>query len=112
MCRSDSLNIITDSISELAKTSFGTALDSVVLYGSYARGDQNEESDIDIMVLADVPAHELTAYKKEFVKLTSALGLEYDVVITVTLKDSATFNRYYSVMPFYQNVLKEGIKIA
>ncbi len=112
MCSAEILDMITGKVSALAKTVFGTMLDSVVLYGSYARGEQTEESDIDMMVLADVPAESLSAYKKDFIKLSSSLGLEHDVVVTVTLKDRATFNKYFSVMPFYRNVLEEGIKIA
>lgn len=27
----------------------------VLLYGSYARGDYNEKSDVDIMILVDMP---------------------------------------------------------
>lgn len=33
------------------QTLYGERLHGVVLYGSYARGDYDEESDIDLMVL-------------------------------------------------------------
>ena len=82
------------------------------LFGSYARGEQTAESDIDVMVLADVSREELSSYKKPFVLLASELGLCYDIVVTVTLKDTETFNKYSEVVPFYANVKKEGIKIA
>jgi uncharacterized protein len=32
----------------------GEKLEKVILFGSYARGDYDEESDIDIMVIADI----------------------------------------------------------
>ena len=83
-----------------------------MLYGSYARGEETSESDIDIMVLANVPKEDLSKYKKSFISLTSKLGLMHDVVITVTLKDTETFNRYIDAVPFYSNVKKVGIKIA
>ena len=64
------------------------------------------------MVLADVPKEDLFRYKKPFNRLSSRLGLEYDTLITITLKDTATFRKYLGVLPFYQAVQKEGIAIA
>lgn len=82
------------------------------MYGSYARVEQTHESDIDIMVLANVPREELSFYKKPFIHLTSELGLLRDVVVTVTLKNAETFNKYLESVPFYANVKEEGIRIA
>ncbi len=112
MCTRNQLFIITDSIAKEAKAVFSNKLDAVILYGSYARGEETSESDIDIMVLADVPKEALSDYKKTFIALSSELGLMYDIVITVTLKDTETFNRYIDAVPFYSNVNKEGIRIA
>lgn len=64
------------------------------------------------MVLANVPKEDLSKYKKSFISLTSELSLMHDIVITVTLKDTETFNSYIDAVPFYGNVKKEGIKIA
>lgn len=112
MCTKNQLYDITDRIAKAARSVFADKLNAVILYGSYARGDETSESDIDIMILADVPREELSKYKKPFIALTSELGLIYDIVITVTLKDTYTFNRYLDAVPFYSNVKKEGIKIA
>lgn len=112
MCTKNQLNHITEQIALLSKSVFGEKLDSTVLYGSYARGEQTSESDIDIMILADVPAENLSTYKKPFIELTSSLGLQHDTVITVTLKDTETFNRYIDAVPFYSNIKREGVEIA
>ena len=112
MCTEQQIGIITRRIAALAKTVFGEKLRSVILYGSYARGDYDEESDVDIMILVDISREELWRYHDPITTLTSELGLEYDAVIVATLKDTETFDAYFNVMPFYQNVQKEGILIA
>ena len=112
MCTENQLSIIVNRVAEQAKAIFGNKMRAVILYGSYARGDYDDESDIDIMVLADVPREELSSYKKAFWTLTSELGLAYDIVVTVTLKDVYTFEKYFDAVPFYQAVRKEGVSIA
>ena len=112
MCTKNQLADITEKVALLSKSVFGDKLDMALLYGSYARGEQNADSDIDIMVLADVPREALSSYKKPFIRLTSELGMIYDVVVTVTLKDTETFNKYLEAVPFYANVKKEGVQIA
>lgn len=42
--------LLTDYLAEIQKI-YGLHLKSVILYGSYARGDYTPESDVDIMIL-------------------------------------------------------------
>ena len=87
MCTDDQLKNILDQVAVKAKEVLGDRLRGAYLYGSYAHGDYDAESDLDILLLADVPRESLSCYKKPFLQLTSELGLEYDTVITVTLKE-------------------------
>ena len=111
VCTQEQSREILSRVSDTARAVFGQQLCETILYGSYARGDFDSESDMDIMVLADVPCAELSRYKEPFLRLSSELGLENDIVITITLKDKETFERYLSAVPFYQAVRKEGISI-
>ena len=45
MCSKSELQIILTEIAKTAKETFGEQLDSVILYGSYARGDYTSDSD-------------------------------------------------------------------
>lgn len=51
---------ILSELSNLAKNSFGDKLTAVILYGSYARGDYDEYSDVDVMIIADINLSEFS----------------------------------------------------
>ena len=112
MCTENQLNTILSAIGDLAKQTFGKKLHALVLYGSYARGDFDEQSDVDVMLLVDEKREALSSFREPFVRLCADLGLRYDLVIVATLQDTATFEQYRKVLPFYQNVEREGVKVA
>ena len=87
-------------------------IDSAYLYGSYARGDYNNESDVDILLIVDLSTEVSAENRMALAAVSSELSLEYGVTVSVTVKPKIQFNLYFSVLPFYQNVLREGIKYA
>ena len=112
MCTQEQAIQILAQVSELTKAVFPQQGSETILYGSYARGDFDSESDVDILVLADVPRGELHRYKPPFLRLSSELGLAHDLLITITLKDRETFERYLSAVPFYQTIRREGVSLG
>ena len=46
MCTKSELQIVLKKVERAAKQLYGEKLDKIILYGSYARGDNTEESDI------------------------------------------------------------------
>ncbi len=111
MCTQSQLNEILQKVALKSKEIFGGSLNSVILFGSYARGDYEEESDIDILILADIPSHKLSDYREHIDSLCGDLLWEYGVVVSAIEKDTETYNRYSNTIPFYKNIAREGIKI-
>lgn len=95
-----------------ARNIFGDKLASIVLFGSYARGDFDEESDIDILILADMSQEELASYREHIDTLCGDLLWEYGIVISAIEKDLDTYKKYLNVLPFYKNIEREGVRIA
>jgi len=111
MCTKAVLNKITERVCAAAKETLGEKLEKVLLFGSYARGDYDEESDIDIFVLADIQPEDAN---KERMKIRASMGyieLELDVVISLHIACSAIFHRFVGVTPFYKNVVNDGVEL-
>ena len=107
-----SINYITSKVVQAAKESLGNKLDKVILYGSYARGDYSEESDVDVMVLANISREDRGLERGKIRQLLNCIDLEHDVVLTINVTDTETFNRFFLVEPFYQNVIKDGVVLG
>jgi len=112
MCSQTTLNLITSQIVDAVKDCLGDKLDKVFLYGSYARGDFNDESDIDIMVLADIPRESCLNEYEKINGLISRLSLEHDILVTVNITDCTTFNAFVDDLPYYKNVTREGVVLS
>lgn len=87
----------------------GKNLKQVILYGSYARGDYTEDSDIDIMVLTTLTDKEIEQIETEIYDLAFDYLMDYGVDISVVIKNEEQFNYWLGALPFYDNVRKEGI---
>ena len=112
MCNKSTLNILLEETKNELTTLFGNKLLNVVLYGSYARGDFNSESDIDVMALVEMEKIELQKYRRTVSALANEIDLKYNVLLSIKLQDNESFIKYQNALPFYQNVIKEGVAVG
>lgn len=88
---------------------FGDRVKKIILYGSYARGDFNESSDIDIMILTDLTDEEIVDYGEKIWDFAYDIELDNDVLISPLIKNIDKFNYWLEILPFYMNVHNEGV---
>lgn len=100
--------LLKQYLSELQKI-YGTHLKSVILYGSYARGDYTPESDVDIMLLVDLSAEEMDSYSDKLSELGFEYNVKYDIWMMPVVKNLQHFQQWVGAYPFYANVRKEGV---
>ena len=106
-----SISSITEDVSSRVQNALGGKLHKIILFGSYARGTFDEESDIDIMVLADVNDYELDEMEKALWDIGWDTGLEHDVMISVFLKKTSHFYEWIDAMAYYRNINEDGVML-
>lgn len=79
----------------------------IILYGSVARNEDNEESDIDIAVIVDTPVDKDT--RDTFLDWCAEMDLKYDCVLSIIDIEQQKYEQWEKTLPFYRNVSKEGI---
>jgi len=85
---------------------YGDRLKGVYLYGSYARGDYRQGSDVDVMILLA----DYESYWKELersTELASDISLEYDVTVSRLIIKEIQWQQ--SDMPVVRNIHKDGV---
>ena len=70
---------------------YGEALLDVRLFGSCARGEMREDSDVDVAVVLRAVDRRT---KRDVIDLASSIGLEPDVLLSPTVLDRETFERW------------------
>ena len=84
----------------------GIHANKAVLFGSYARGDYHEGSDLDVMIVLDT----YKSYWDELVRsaeFASDLSLEYDVTISRMIMTEEQWQK--GDLPVLWNVRAEGV---
>ncbi len=108
---SDSVkDLLNGYIVELQKI-YGKHLQSVILYGSYARGDFTKDSDVDIMILLNLSDEEIKEYRHQLSEYTYDFYMMNDLDIKPIAKSKEHFLKWVDNYPFYANVKREGVKL-
>ena len=81
----------------------------IILYGSYARGDFNEESDVDIAILTDCTREEAKKYDSEIDRIAGNLGIDTLAVVNYACLPLSDFESKKSWYLFYMNIEKDGV---
>ena len=106
----DMNNLIKEYVTAVRKI-YGTHLKQVILYGSYARGDFRKDSDVDIMLLVDLPEERVNEFSDDLSELGFDYNVGHDIWFMPVVKNVEHFRYWCQAYPFYTNVMKEGISL-
>jgi len=99
--------VLSDFVAE-CRAAFNEKLYDVRLFGSYARSDYNEESDIDVMVILNVSATEVRRFRHDICRITVALELKHNATISPVLYGKEEYDSR-KTFGFCKNVEVEGV---
>jgi uncharacterized protein len=95
------LNLIKTSVS------FTEPSAVLILYGSFARGDYREDSDVDLLVL--VNKDEITREDEKRIKYPLYdIEFETGTIISPLVFSRLDWETRHRITPFYENVAREG----
>lgn len=104
-------NILSEFINQV-RPAFGNVFWKAIVYGSYARGDYNENSDLDIMILTTMTDDEILKIEDAVFDVAFEMELQYGINISVIIKNEEHFKYWMDVLPFYRNVEMEGVLVG
>lgn len=108
---SDLNDIIKRYIAEV-KDILGSDFLRACVYGSYARGEYGEESDIDIAIFTNRESGEFYQLIDKIAEITFEYDVKYDVILSPVFQNDIEFNRMVNVVPYFQSIRREGIAIG
>lgn len=107
----DNLSALLEGYREAVTQILGKHLSGIILYGSYARGDFKKDSDIDIMILADVLPEEISSYADEIYDITYDFEIKYGMEINPSIQNVNIYEQWKNVYPFFMNIEKDGVAV-
>jgi predicted nucleotidyltransferase len=85
-------------------------IESIILFGSAARGEADDESDLDLLILTTKPL--IRPVRHKITKIIFELNLRYDTNFSSLVVDRESWERgLISLLPIRQEILKEGIPV-
>ena len=84
---------------------FQRNLSAIILYGSIARGEATNESDIAIIIKDKID----NQTKRQFISWAAEMDLRYERVFSIVDIQEENMKKWERILPFYRNIRREGI---
>ena len=112
MCSRAKADQIIHQMSQSVRTLFPDSSLEVILYGSYARHEETDESDIDVMYLVDVPRSIIAERNWQLGEAAANLLMEHGVMISPIVENREYFMEKSDALPFFRNIQQEGVRVS
>ena len=107
----ENIEKVLTAYSREIKNYFGDKFVAMYLYGSCARGDYTEYSDIDTFILLNTVKEDIAEKLGEICNIKSDLNLENNVQVSTVIENKEFFEYWKNDNPLFVNVVKDGVPI-
>lgn len=83
-----------------------------ILFGSYARGDAEFGSDIDVFLLVDSSREAIAEKNWQVGEIASDLFMDYGVMVSPIVENRKYYQDRIDLLPFFGNIDREGVKLS
>ena len=80
----------------------------IIMYGSCARGDFNDDSDIDIAILTDLGRAESKKYDSELMDTVTDIAMETNAIVEYICIPYQEYEEKKEWYGYFKNIEKEG----
>ena len=88
---------------------FGDSVVDIRLFGSHARANAHEDSDVDVTVVLEAAGWEV---RRDVIDLAADVGLEHDLMLSPTVFDRETCERWRAQdRPLVRDIETQGIRV-
>ena len=102
--------IMSEVVERIKAMPWGDSFVDAYLFGSYARGDFDDESDIDIFIVLNMSLEQTSALNNDMAQIDSDISLEHDITVSTIVQPAEHFRKYADSHLLYVNVLREGMR--
>lgn len=93
------------------RKAYGDDIEAIYLYGSYARGDYDEDSDIDFAAIVRGDQFGLRKKRGQLLHEVAEMDMEFDVFTSPKVIPADLFERYKNESGYYKNIRREGKRL-
>lgn len=99
------------ALAELREKLLGAyEIEAISLFGSIARGDADDESDIDLLLVTRIPLKRTSRH--QITDIVFEVNLEYDTNFSTLVVDRASWESgIFSVLPMREEIIRDAVPI-
>ena len=102
------INEVKEECTSLVRDLLKEDLVEVVLYGSCARGDYTEDSDIDIALLTKSNRLEVKKYENALATIATEIAMKHFAIVNFVCLPYEEFEEKKTWYPYFMNIAMEG----
>lgn len=112
MCSQREVRAILSRLRERMSDIFPQEQFDVILFGSYARNDADDGSDIDVMFLVDSSRQTIQEKHWQIGEAAAEVLMDFGIVVSPIVENRAYYHANAHLLPFFRNVQREGVRIG